>query len=222
MFYEEFTIKLIKFLRTVWDRVIFLDLETKNLENKFLHNERILSVCFSRRVNGKLCEEKGVEAKCLLLEEDDESEKNLLTGLDRELMKIRPLGVIGYGLRRYDIPLLIIKEERCKEGSGKRWWKINDMLESAAHIDLYHLFKYYGLGGKLHEVLNSKISEDLPSIRAKDSISADRNLKGMQIYDLWKNSKPAFKKYALGDVIDLQLILEKIIVNDFQTSHFDQ
>lgn len=86
---------------------------------------------------------KEVESKLkqfFLEKEDDDSEMALLESLNEELSAIKPLGVIGYGLRQYDIPLLVMK----KQHYNLLLWKLVDMTESAVHIDLYHLLKYKG------------------------------------------------------------------------------
>ena len=47
-------------------------------------------------------------------------------------------------------------------------------------------------------------------------IVQEREEKGKEIYRLWKEDRKQFEKYAVGDVIDLHLILEKLMLNDFQ------
>ncbi len=142
MFYEELQLKLLKLLRNNGHKVISLDLETKLMDpNEFLTNEPILSISFARRRSGKPMTGDAIEVKTLFLEsEEDGSEKKLLEEFDRELETIKPLGVVGYGIRNYDITLLSIKKTRYKLQQPP--WKLIDMLESAVHIDIYHVLKY--------------------------------------------------------------------------------
>jgi len=207
MFYEELQIKLLKLLQSDWNRVISFDMETHVLDpTQFLKNERILSISFARRVSDRFTEGKGIEIKNLFLEkEDDESEKKLLKQLDDELSIIKPLGVIGYGLRQYDIPLLIIK----KQHYNLLLWKLIDMTESAIHIDLYHLLKYKRYK-KLDQVISSSEFDHLPLKRTKNIVPSDRSEKGKEIYRLWKEKRDDLKKYAEGDAHDLLLIAENI------------
>jgi DNA polymerase elongation subunit (family B) len=135
MLYEELQIKLMKLLKPHWSRVISFDIETRIEDpSRFLKNERILSISLARRVSGKLMDEDGIKITTLFLDSDnDECEVGLLKSLDNTLGMIRPLCVIGYGIRQYDIPLLCIK----KQHYSLLLWKLIDMCESAVHIDLY-------------------------------------------------------------------------------------
>jgi hypothetical protein len=118
---------------------------------------------------------------------------------------IKPLGVIGYGLRQYDLPLLIMKKQRY----NLLLWKLIDMTESAIHVDLYHVLKYKRYK-KLNQVLSPPEFAHLPLFRTKDIVTSDRLEKGKEIYRLWKHDKAGLKKYAEGDVHDLLLITESI------------
>ena len=207
MLYEELQIKLLKLLRGSWDRVISLDMETHVLDpSHFLKGERILSISLARRTSRNFMEEDGIEIITLFLdEENDDSEKELLRSLDRELSAIEPLGVIGYGLRQYDIPLLIMKKQHYK----LLLWNLIDMTESAVHIDLYHLLKYKGYK-KLDQALSSQEFACLPLKRTRDILPTDRTKKGEEVYRLWKENREELKKYAEGEVHDILLIAEKL------------
>jgi len=207
MFYEDLQIKLLKLLQDNWNRVISFDLETCVLDpSHFLRDERVLSISLARRVSGEFTEGKEIMTKTLFLEkEDDESEKDLLEQLDEELSKIKPLGVIGYGLRQYDLPLLIMKKQRYK----LLLWKLIDMTESAIHVDLYHVLKYKRYK-KLDQVLSSPEFAHLPLSRTKGTVTSDRSEKGKEIYRLWKQDRAGLKRYAEGDAHDLLLIAESI------------
>jgi len=107
MYYEELQLEQLKFLKPFWGRMISLDLETKVLDrHEMLTNETILSVNIARRTSGELTH-AGTEVETIILSrEDDESDKQLLEQLNDKLAGIRPLGVVGYALKGYDIPLL--------------------------------------------------------------------------------------------------------------------
>jgi len=208
MKYEEMQISFLKSIKPYWARVISLDFETHVPElTKFLTNERILSISFSRRISGEMMQAKGVETKTFFLEsEDDESEINLLKKLDYELGSIRPLCVLGYGHRQYDIPLLCIK----KQCYNLLLWKLIDLCESAFHIDLYHILKYKRYK-KFEDALSSPEFSNLPFKNTKGLVPKDRMEKGKEIYRLWKDDREKLRKYAEGDVHDVLLIAEKIV-----------
>lgn len=208
MWYEELQVKVLKLFGSNWSRVITFDVETHVLDpSSFLKNERILSMSFSRRVEGKLMGEHGIETKTLFLDvDDDESEMKLIKNLDNELSIIKPLCVIGYGLRQYDIPLLCVKKQHYK----LLLWKLIDMCESAVHIDLYHILKYKRYK-KLDDALASSEFSHLPLKKSKGLVTRDREKKGKEIYRLWKEDRERLKKYAEGEVHDMLLISEKIV-----------
>jgi DNA polymerase elongation subunit (family B) len=211
MFYEELQIKLLKLLRDNWNRVISLDIETHVLDpTHFLKGERILSISLARRISGNFTEADGIEIRTLFLQkEDDNSEKELLRNLDKVLLEIKPLGVIGYGLRQYDIPLLVMK----KQHYNLLLWKLIDMTESAVHIDLYHLLKYKRYK-KLDQALTSPEFTHLPLKRIRDILPTDRVRKGKEIFRLWKEDKEELKRYTEGEVHDILLLAEEIVFGE--------
>lgn len=207
MRYEEMQLNVLKSMKPYWARVLALDIETNVTEEKFLTNERILSISFSRRISGKLMEANGIETCTLFLEKDnDESEKDLLTEFDDELVDIKPLCVLGYGHQQYDIPLFCIKKQHYK----LFLWKIIDLCESAVHIDLYHILKYKKYK-RFGEVLDSSEFADLPLMRTKELVTADRANKGKEIFRLWREDRKTLRKYAEGDAHDTLLVSERLI-----------
>jgi DNA polymerase elongation subunit (family B) len=208
MLYEELQIKVLKLLSSNWSRVISFDVETHVLDpSRFLKNERILSISFARRASGKFMDEHGIEITTLFLDsDDDDSEVKLLQNLDNKLSMIRPLCVIGYGLRQYDIPLLCVK----KQHYNLLLWKLIDMCESAAHIDLYHILKYKRYK-KLDDALASPEFSHLPLKKTKGLVTMDREEKGKEIYRLWEEDREKLRKYAEGEVHDMLLITEKML-----------
>jgi len=214
MLYEELQIEVLRLLSSNWSRVISFDVETHVLDTSyFLKNERLLSISFARRVSGKFMDENGIEVKTLFLDEDtDNSEVKLITNLDNLLSMIKPLCVIGYGLRQYDIPLLCIK----KQHYHLLLWKIIDMCESAVHIDLYHLLKYKRYK-KLDDALASQEFSHLPLKKTKGLVPMDREAKGKEIYRLWREDREKLREYAEGEVHDMLLIAEKISSENFKS-----
>lgn len=206
---EELNIGILKLLKDDWGRVIALDMETHvQGPDKFLTDERILSVSYARRVSGKFMEGKGISVRTIFLDdESDESEKELLIELDKELSYIKPLVVIGYGIRQYDIPLLVIKKERYGKRHNLILWRLVDTTESAAVVDLYHLLKYKRYK-KLEDVLTSQEFSRLPLRRTKQLVSRDREEKSKEIYVLWKEDKDTLREYAEGEVHDYLIIAE--------------
>lgn len=178
-----------------WNRVIAFDLETNVVDQNFLTNERILAVGVARREWGGLLSREVIITDILFLDLDNDAEFNLLLEFGKILAKIRPLGVIGYGMRQYDIPLLAIKKQyygdRMKK--YKEFWKLIDFLESAIRIDLYHILKYLGIR-KFNEIFNSDIFSKIPVVKSKNLVTISRYRKvkrfssfGMKIDDLSKN-----------------------------------
>jgi len=218
MLYEELQVELLKLLqrRGAWDRVVAFDIETSTRDRRFFSGERVLSVTLARRSSGKLKNDEGIELKTLFLEEEtDEAEIKLLKCLNEALEEIKPLCLIGYGIRQYDIPLLVIKKqqygERYKQLYGQLPWKLIDALESALHIDLYHILKYKGYK-KFDQVFSSEEFRHLPLRRTKKGLPSDKVEKGERIYRLWKENKEKLKEYTEGEVHDILLIAEELVL----------
>ena len=201
-------LKLLNFFKSNWNRVISLDLETRVIEGQFLKNERILAISYARRINGKFMETKGIETNTLILQNDSiESELELFQKFNIELKQIRPLCVVGYGLRYYDIPLLHMKRRHY----NIPMWNIVDLIESTFQVDLYHILKYKRYK-KLADVISSDEFSDLPLKRTKDIVSKSGMKKGEDIYRLWKDSKNGLINYVEGDTHDPLLIIEKLML----------
>jgi DNA polymerase elongation subunit (family B) len=211
LFLEELNLSILKLLRKERHRVITLDVETHiPVRDMFLTGERILSVSLARRVSGEFMSGEGISVITIFLDDEgEESEKELLTKLNEALSEIKPLGVVGYGIRQYDIPLLVIKKERYYKRCNLSLWGIVDATESAAVIDLYHILKYRGYK-KLEEVLSSQEFAHLPFKRTKHLVSADREKKREEVYRLWKEDRKTLREYSEGEVHDLLLIAEHL------------
>jgi|FaiFalDrversion3_1042247.scaffolds.fasta_scaffold05735_1 DNA polymerase elongation subunit (family B) len=204
---EELNLSILRLLKNEWSRgrVIALDIETSVVDpDNFLTNERILAISFARRVSGQFMESRGILVKTIFLDDDDdESEKRLLENLDKELSDVKPLGVVGFGVRFYDIPLLVIKRRYHK----LLLWKLIDLAESTAIIDLYHILKYRRYKN-LEEVLSAQEFKHLPLKRTRHLVSTNRDEKGKDIYGLWKEDRETLRKYSEGEVHDFLLIAE--------------
>jgi DNA polymerase elongation subunit (family B) len=211
LFLEELNLTILKLLRNEWNRVIALDIETHiPAHDMFLTGDRILSVSFARRVSGELTRGEGISVKTIFLDdENEESEKELLTKLNKELSDIKPLGVVGYGIRQYDMPLLVIKKERYYKRYNLSLWGIVDTTESAAVIDLYHILKYMGYK-KLEEALSSQEFAHLQFKRTKHLVSTDREKKHGEVYRLWKEDREKLREYSEGEVHDFLLLAEHL------------
>ena len=84
-------------------RIVSIDLETRVHNGNFLDGERILAVSLSRRLK----KNAAVENKLILLEEQtNRGEKMLFSKLNDYLMTVRPLIVVGFNHRGYDLVLL--------------------------------------------------------------------------------------------------------------------
>lgn len=203
----------LKFLKPLWGRMISLDLETKVLDRReMLTNEMILSVNIARRTSGELTH-AGIEVETIILSrEDEESEKELLENLNEKLGEIKPLGVVGYAMRGYDIPLLLIKKQRYYQKYVSPLWKLIDTLESAVHVDLQSPLKRIGCR-KLEDAIYSPIFGNLPLKKTKSLFPSAGEDKAKAIYEAWKTDREKFKKYAEGDAHDTLLIAEKMLVD---------
>ena len=140
----ELGLQILRLLSSNWkDRVVSLDIEThvKSKED-FLTDEYILSIALATRSSGNLTSSPGIEVEVLILEdENEEAELNLLLELNKWLGQCRPLSLIGYGLRAYDIPLLLKKNRKYREHLDRPLWKIIDALQQSVHIDLCAMLK---------------------------------------------------------------------------------
>ncbi|MDF1541404.1 MAG: hypothetical protein P1Q69_21070 [Candidatus Thorarchaeota archaeon] len=213
MYLEELNLEILKLLHNNWNEVISLDLETQvEKRDDFLTDEYILGVSLACRKTSEMVSSDGVNVEVLILEElSEDAELELLKKLNLWLGEHRSLGVIGYGLRGYDIPLLLKKLQKYRRKMNKPMWKIIDALQQAAHVDLYAMLKTWYSVKNLRQAIESEVFEELPLRREKELASDDFEQKGKDILRMWKRDRNAFIRYAEADAFDTLLIAEHIL-----------
>lgn len=203
-------------------RVVSLDMETAPFKDTdFLTNERILTIGVARRVSGNFGEGEGVEVRSFLLQGDSDLEEyRLLEELDRTLSReiwSEPLGVVGYGIRDYDMPLLSIKmkrydpkveEVRRRLPSIKKLWHIINMLERAIHLDLMNRFRFALGTGEFEQLVEHPKFLKLPLKRIKHPIPPEGRTKGELMYTLWKEKPEKLQLLVEAHAYDILLITE--------------
>lgn len=208
------------------ERIAAIDLETKVVGgSRFLSNETILSIAVAhRKSTGELCSEIYT-----LEEETHDAEVRLLRRLNDFMLDVRPMILLGYSLTSYDIPLLNLKLRDVSEsgrGKGEKiiFWGILDCIGRAFILDMKHPIRFeiakYSFGNPkilpLDEVVNHERFHGLPLMRTKNLVPKGKDPadKGERIYQLWKNHRLDFERYAKGDVHDVLLIFEHLFLND--------
>ena len=222
MWTEELSLKILEIIddRELWYRVVALDLETKVLKKEdFLTGERILSVSIARRrSSGEIN-----NIYFILAGETDDEEAELLHKLNDFLQKWKPLVIVGYGCRGYDLPLLTLKKEHFYR-KDIEFWGITNILRGSAHIELGELTRYIFLKKYNEErsfrdmsyVMKHEHFKDLPFKNTKDIYDFPKEQKGKEIYKNWKSGDEKFEKYLEGEAHDQLLIAERIRDTDFK------
>lgn len=200
-------------------RVISLDMETAPFRDiDFLTNERILAIAIARRMGGKFGESEGVEVKSWLLEEDSDASEYELLRKFNEALKPEPLGVVGYGIRVYDLPLLSIKMKRYdpqikdvkrRIPQAEKLWHIINMLERSIYVDFMTRFRHtLGVKGGFDNLLEHQKFSQLPLRRVKHPIHPQRKTKGEWSYTLWKERPEELKSLVEAQAHDALVITE--------------
>lgn len=222
MWTEELQLKNMKIVadKGLWYRAVAFDFETKVLKlDEFLTGEIILGVSLARRVSSGEIEKEII----ILDDESDEGELELLRKLDKILLQWKPLLIIGYFCRDYDLPLLSCKKQKYKL-LGHKLWGITNIINGALHIELADLSRYT-LDKKYQEsrgyrsmeiVMDHEHFSELPFINTKKLIRTSRETKGLDIYNSWKNKDPKYQKYLEAEAHDQLLIAEKIRDTEFK------
>ncbi|TXT53764.1 MAG: hypothetical protein BAJATHORv1_120059 [Candidatus Thorarchaeota archaeon] len=210
MYQETFTLKILKVLSEYWTRVVSLDIETDTRDGQFLIGERILGLSLACRDEGYLTQSEGVSVATFVLEEDtDEAEMQMLQKVGEALDVVRPLGVLGYNHRSYDLPLLSMKLERYKKTIKP--WKLVDLIQQSVPIDFIFVLRKMFKERSLRGVLQASELSDLPLVRQKNLISERFDDKAQDIYHLWMEDLDTFRYYIEGDALNILLIAEYII-----------
>ena len=190
-----------------------MDIETYvRTRNEFLTDEYILGIALATRTSGELTSPNGIDSEVLILgEQREEAEFGLLKALNEWFGKRRTLCLLGYGLRNYDVPLLIMKNQKYRKSMNQPLWKLIDALQQAAHIDLYFMLKtWYGVKN-LHQAVEADAFAELALRRRKNLVSDDFKQKGEDIITMWKDNRDEFIQYAEADAVDTLLIAEYIL-----------
>ena len=138
----------------------------------------------------------------------------LFSKLNDYLMTVRPLIVVGFNHRGYDLILLSQKLRKC---GGFRLWGLTEMLYRCYHLDVMHVVRFaiarhdgtFPPILSLAKVIDHPMFSDLPLMRTK-SIVTGSNDKGSKIYHMYLNNRQKFSQYATGDTHDTLLIFEEI------------
>lgn len=178
-----------------------------------LTDERILCISMSRKVEAGL-----LETETFVLErDDDESEAELLVKLDEHLRSIKPIGVVGFANRGYDLPLLAIKLHHHET----HLLHIGDTLRRALHLDVREIAReylwlrhsreptYYGL--TLSYLASHQAFSHLSLKKTELEIPSGAD-KGSAILELWNNDRRKLEAYSKEDA-EIPLLLAEYILN---------
>jgi hypothetical protein len=213
MLQEKMTLNLLRLLADSWiGHVVSLDVESDTRSGLFLRDEYLLGISLAVRTSGSLTTIPGIKVKLFVTRAEEEAaEVELLEGVNEWLGGIRPLGVLGYCSRGYDIPLLVSKREKHRNRFAHPPWKLIDLLEQAVPVDLFFVLKTKYKLRTLAEAIDSPRFAHLPFRRQKHLVSKSGDQKANDIYALWKDDQRSFREYAEGDALNVLLIAEHII-----------
>lgn len=206
------------------DRAVSVDIEA-DLETLKDPNKHMLSISTARRNGGN------IEIKNFVLnEETQEDEIRILNEFGTFCEEIRPLVLIGYGIGRFDLPLLLGKMRHLDDlfkvqgryQSG--YWAFRDAITRGYVLDMinpvrFDIARFDNTSPKflsLEYAIAHKRFEHLPFRRVKNIVSdkaTDSKTKWDVIREFWKDDRDSFNKYIEGDVHDTLLLSEEI----FQT-----
>lgn len=223
MNYEDLQNTVVKSLtdNNSWDRAVSIDIEAdlNTLQNP---NGQILSISAARRIDGK------IDIQNFILEnETEEDEVRVFREFGDYCGVTRPLVLVGYGISRFDLPLLLVKMRQLDNlfmKEGKYWpgyWAFRDAVTRAYVLDVinpvrFEIGRFDNVSPKflsLEKAISHKRFEHLPFRSMKEVVSQkldDTKTKWDVIYNLWKDDRTSFIKYAEGDVHDTLLLAEDI------------
>jgi len=224
--------------KDLWNHVVSLDIETDTRKTGILKNERILAIgvaYFQKKLNKSNQQsfskhEKIVVFKPFMLEEDSEaSEIELLKRFDDWVKKVRPLVVLGYNNRLYDLPLLASKLTYHKINNNIDFWNIRNILVDSTHLDLISQMSLFFKKlcrepykiRSLEYVINHEYFNSLDLLKTKEIIPDNyKSNKVEYLYNLWKTKDEKFETYLHGDVHDVLLIANKLFSKEIMKQLF--
>lgn len=204
-----------------WNRVVSLDIEA-SLEIFDDPKKTILSISVARRNNSK------IEIQNFIIEDETpEEEVKIIKQLGAYCRDIKPLMLIGYGIRGFDLPILLIKTKQLEEylepnGYMPEYWALIDTLRRSYILDIINRVKseiarYTNNRPRrisLDDAINHDRFKHLPFKKTKyivsDLLSNSNNNKWAAIHKLWKEDRDKFIKYIEGDVHDTLLLAEDL------------
>lgn len=224
MNYDDLQQLITNFLKNnqAWNRAVSLDIEA---DLRILDEPKkiILSISTARRDGDKIDIQKFV-----LNDETVEDEVRIFNEFGSFCERFRPLVFIGYGIGRFDLPVLLVKMRQLdnmfrqdgKYQSG--YWAFRDAITRSYVLDMinpvrFEVAKFDGSTPKfisLENTIAHKRFEHLPFLRTKNIVSTMTNTstdnKWDVIYNLWKNNRNSFNQYVEGDVHDTLLLAEEL------------
>lgn len=186
-----------------------------------LTNERLLAVGVSRLIDNK------PNTKFFIAEKtNDNEEKRVLKMFSSYVEKVKPIALVGYGIRGYDIPLLVMKnsyyfrrkEARSESGGGgpKKvdTRALRDTLNCTLLIDLGPYFRYKRFKELLNELKGDvgwiKVPKYYGEVEGKD--------KAANIFQMWRRDRDEFKKYLRLDVENSLYLFRWLLSDDVWAS----
>jgi hypothetical protein len=227
MSHDDLATAIVEWLRKkdIWHRAVSLDIEG-DLGMLERPEKMPLSITIARRTRNE------IEIRPFVLKDETiESEIGLASELGTAFQEIQPLLLIGYGIGRFDAPVLSLKLRKLEtmlktDGKFPDWyWALRQAITRSYVLDMmdpvrFELGRHDGTGPKfvdLEHAICHRRFKHLPFMKTKHLVSSRMNQGGREakskyevIYDLWKNDRRSFEKYVKGDVHDTLLIAEDL------------
>lgn len=215
---------IIDFFRNnrAWDRAISLDIEAdlRVLNNPSEAYKYILSISVARRVK------ENIEIRNFILNyESIEDKVRVLNEFGSYCKEIRPLMLIGYGISRFDLPILLFKMRQLdnifelQRVYSKEYWAFRDTITQSYILDIINPVRFVIAKHDnarpsfkpLEAIITHPLFSSLPFRNNKQIISnSSGHEKWNIIYELWKNNREDFVKYIEGDSYNTLLIAEEL------------
>ena len=224
MNYEELERLNVNFLKDnqAWNRAVSLDIEA-DLTTLDDPKKIILSISTARRNEDEIDIQKFV-----INDETTEEEARIFNEFGSFCQRFRPLIFIGYGIGRFDLPILLIKMRQLDEEfkqSGRYnsgYWAFRDAMVRSYVVDMINPVRFEIAKAEnspprfvsLEYAITHKRFERLPFRRTKNIVSQMTNNSTMNKWDairnLWQNNRESFNQYIEGDVHDTLLLAEEL------------